>query len=722
MATIPPREYTILLTHLHKPSSSLPLQTHQSLISHFLAQTPTPTPLAATVISSPLFRPFAHAKLTTLVTAFRHAVHLRLKSLRDEETSLFTRGIRPRMAEWVRGLLKGFKGGQAVIRFVCAGGIILGLEDLKAKSGTDPVGGNVRAKTENELIIALTEITELYGAPKHTAWEKEFQPETEHGELDVLSLTMLFAAQLLPYVFSERIKVLPLSTLSSYLMTTIETTFSSGTFLASLPASCSSTPSCQLSLTSSTGPKQPTFPYDSPGPWSKSSPLPSALKAVTGTSLFPAIPSLSGLSARILPLLAESSPSEGWNTLEAIATRLLKLASNVENDWAQSALASIEDENDIVPDSRELAANIWTTLKTLLFMTVMLSQSILSTITYSRPVSSDPERSSTHIPTHSSLALSTLRTLSHLSFVITKFGGVTSTSSVGFAELKRVFYSALDVLSADVEASETFVKSLNAHVSASSSTGGRTANPLMRARQAFNLACIEQLVPLLGLDTIENIAFPLCLPHLDDASHRETYESAHSVILAVFAAHARAQPDSTPVTGVKGKGTSRPTFVEKIVPFYVQCLLENSVDGKLTTSQLRLAFSALTSSASASTPAMGKFCLSSLLSMLSGLSANEDARRRHRLRLVLVSTLSALPLAVLPDALAAVADEIKDSKSKERTELAREVFKEIMENVGDREKEYCLRWWEEQREALEGTVEARNGSPPGKGALTLARL
>ena len=227
--------------------------------------------------------------------------------------------------------------------------------------------------------------------------------------------------------------------------------------------------------------------------------------------------------------------------------------------------------------------------------------------------------------------------------------------------------------------------------------------------------------------------------HLDDPSHRETYESAHSVILAVFAAHARAQSESTTVLGVKGKGTLRATFVEKIVPFYVQCLLEvcvivrcilslratkntvciqNSIDGKLTTSQLRLAFSALTSSASASTPAMGKFCISSLISLLSSLSANEDAQRRHRLGLVLVSTLSALPLAVLPDALAAVANEMKDSKSEKRAELASEVFKEIMENVGDREKEYCLRWWEEQREALEGSAEAKSG----EGALTLARL
>ncbi|KAI0304338.1 hypothetical protein B0F90DRAFT_1815685 [Multifurca ochricompacta] len=739
MTTIPSREYTILLSHLHKPSSSLPLTTHQSLISHFLAQTPTPTQLTATVISSPLFRPFAHAKLAALLTAFRHAVHLRLKALEDEDKSLFSRGIRFRMAEWVRSLVKGFKGGQAVIRFVCAGGTLLGLEDLKEKLGTDPGGGTVRAKIEDELIIALTEIMELYGAPKDNAWEKEFQPETERGELDVLSLTLLFTAQLLPHVFSERVKVLPLSTLSSHLMTVIENTFASGSFLASLPSSCSPTPSGQLSLTTPVGPKRPSFPYDGPGPWTQAALLPVALKNVVGSPLFSAVPSLASITARILPLLTESSPLEGLNTLEAVITRLEKVASNVENDWARSALAGIEDENDIgarlvqfravacssspniaAPESRELAENIWTVLKTLLFTTIMLLQSILSTIVYSSPVactivSLQPKPSSAHLPTHSSLALLTLRTLSQLSFVISKFGGVTSTSGAGFAELKRVFYSALDVLSVDAEASEKFVKALSTHAPASSSLKPQLAEPLTRARQAFNLACVEQLVPLLSLDTIEYFAFPLCLPHLDDASHRETYESAHSVILAVFAAHALERPDSTILAEVQGTDVSRHAFVEKIVPFYVQCLLENSTDGKLTTPQLRLAFGALTSSASASTPAMGLFCLSSLLSMLSALSTPDSAQQRHRLCIVLVSTLSALPLVILPHALTAVASAIRNSQGEERRELTGEVFKEIMENVGDREKEYCLRWWEEQSEALEGNKEMKSGDSLGKG-------
>lgn len=165
-------------------------------------------------------------------------------------------------------------------------------------------------------------------------------------------------------------------------------------------------------------------------------------------------------------------------------------------------------------------------------------------------------------------------------------------------------------------------------------------------------------------------------------------------------------------------GIGRLTFVEKIVPFYMQCLFEvcptvlfyflsvveyiqNSFDGKLSTLQLRLAYNALTGSASGTSPAMGQLCLSSLVSLLTGLSGAGDAKRRHRLRLVLVSTLSALPAVVLPNGLNAVSDAIRDSKDEERTELVREVFKEIMENMGDREKGYCLRWWEEQRDALE---------------------
>jgi hypothetical protein len=130
-------------------------------------------------------------------------------------------------------------------------------------------------------------------------------------------------------------------------MTTIETTFASGSFLSLLPSSCGIMPSGQLSLTAPAGPMQPSFPYDGPGPWRQSAPLSSALKVLMGSPLFSAVPSFASITARILPLLTESSPLDGWSTLEAVVTRLGQFASNVENDWAQSALARIENEDDI---------------------------------------------------------------------------------------------------------------------------------------------------------------------------------------------------------------------------------------------------------------------------------------------------------------------------------------------------------------------------------------
>lgn len=55
--------------------------------------------------------------------------------------------------------------------------------------------------------------------------------------------------------------------------------------------------------------------------------------------------------------------------------------------------------------------------------------------------------------------------------------------------------------------------SIQVSVASSSSAGERPPDALTRARQAFNLTCAEQLVPLLSLDTIEHYVFPLCLPY-----------------------------------------------------------------------------------------------------------------------------------------------------------------------------------------------------------------
>ena len=112
--------------------------------------------------------------------------------------------------------------------------------------------------------------------------------------------------------------------------------------------------------------------------------------------------------------------------------------------------------------------------------------------------------------------------------------------------------------------------------------------------------------------TTNQLFIVFSLRHLSDSSHRETYESAHSVILSIFAFHAQRQQQHTgktktttllwgelndgggdnkhehgPEDGRVFTPISNPlrdeaeeesvdlaNFVERMVPFYAQCLIE----------------------------------------------------------------------------------------------------------------------------------------------------
>lgn len=172
--------YTALLSHLHRPSSTSPpsLPTLQGLIVHHLSQlTPLPTPLAATIVSSPLFRPFSFAKLDALSTSFRHAVHAKLQLLKDEPSGLFSPSLNARLANWSTSLLKGFEGGHAITRLACCSGLLLGLEDiLPTLPAKQP---DVKSNVEDELVLAFADIIDLFTSSD--SWGKQFQPITEGG-------------------------------------------------------------------------------------------------------------------------------------------------------------------------------------------------------------------------------------------------------------------------------------------------------------------------------------------------------------------------------------------------------------------------------------------------------------------------------------------------------------------------------------------------------------
>lgn len=259
------RGYFNLLNHLARPATALPLKTLQASIAHYLAYVqPSPTPLAGSVVSSPHFRSLSHAKLDALQTAFRHAVHFKIKLLEESKGGLFTLGINSRVSAWISDIIEGLNGGNAVLRLACTSGLLLGLGDWESQLTARK--GKMWTRVEEEIIVSLAEIMEFHAHPP-TAWEREFALDSEGTSYisistsnirrlmlgicdtsDTLSSTLLIAAQSLPLIDTRRLTALPLATLSRLLLSKIGTAFESGAFLTHLSDSLYSGPNGKLAF------------------------------------------------------------------------------------------------------------------------------------------------------------------------------------------------------------------------------------------------------------------------------------------------------------------------------------------------------------------------------------------------------------------------------------------------------------------------------------------
>ena len=183
------RGYINLIRHLTRATSTLPLETLQASIAHYLARPPTPIPgsptaLTATVLNSALFRPHTYQKLSVLSVAFRHAIHLRVAVHQEEAeknpAGVFSKGVNVpgRLAKWCRVVVEGFSGSAAVVRLACASGLLLGLEDWETKLKLKEKEARVRAKVEEEVVLALAEVMDTY-AREGSGWETDFKRSVE---------------------------------------------------------------------------------------------------------------------------------------------------------------------------------------------------------------------------------------------------------------------------------------------------------------------------------------------------------------------------------------------------------------------------------------------------------------------------------------------------------------------------------------------------------------
>lgn len=112
--------------------------------------------------------------------------------------------------------------------------------------------------------------------------------------------------------------------------------------------------------------------------------------------------------------------------------------------------------------------------------------------------------------------------------------------------------------------------------------------------------------------------------------------------------------------------------------------------------------------------ALAWFCIEQLLEAIRHISPSSSLTSTeshlHRLHMVLMAAVSSVSLVLLPrvleDIKAIIRTHAEDSSKSCKNELIQSLFKNISENVGDAEKEYVMRWWQENRHELGGYGEA----------------
>ncbi|KAG5220148.1 Peroxisomal biogenesis factor [Salix suchowensis] len=824
--TIMDRGYTNFLTHLHAGSTKIPLQKIQATLSHYLAHaSPLPTPLAGTVVSSPLFLALSYQRLQTLSTAFRYALHVKYQFIEAELeerqsqslgwgllANVFSRGVITRIQQWVGAILKGLQGGHPILRLVCCCGILLGMEDLRVvvpKEGDDNhrritfEGSTAKGNVEDEAVVALAESMDRYSYLEGDAgWEKEFRKivDAEEGAfgdcimslpshpplVDALSLSLIMMSQCASLIPSDKLRAIPLQvrrknieiwldtdgpnqTLSRLLASSIEATFQSGTYLSKLDASC-------------------TLAQD-------------------GTL------SVSANSAHDI-YLNECATKGGI----ACCRRCVNYSTGRHRqgeEWVGGITPRGLTSDEMTPEVQALSTNIWMTFKTMLFSVVMISKEVLREAVYVSPTLYQPSFDGSKNTAPSDLALLTLRSLYNLSFIIYEFGGVASLVSAdqggGFKELKETFYLALDNLTGQLlfDADDQFpgrrsqVEAWTREICAQI----RATMPVQRCAGIFRHVLPDSLPPsrcsrfecgtLTRLrDNSKEIVSPrvsaldkrmsksdgrpaespysglgplsprqdsLCTGH-----NRATDTSLERRLIArlgvahvstVSNVYSRAQDllatphDIDPYPSANGHDMSErqsqklatnidTNIAVRLLPLYTTYLIESSRQGKLNVHQLRLAFSTVVRFASASVKAttteeptstaekygLTWYCIEALLNAIRDLSEERTRSQslgayddhRHRLHLMIISTIPFLPLDLLPRVL----DEIRAiiiqgrkrhfdlgstparlaDREARRKELNQALLSEILEGVGDLEKDFVMRWWYDNRHILEDDI------------------
>ncbi|KAG8969381.1 hypothetical protein FRC03_003072 [Tulasnella sp. 419] len=664
--------YTAFVGLLQRRNDVLPtLQTSSvtNAATHYLSTLPDeylPSLCHAIVTSPSLWQDptQSEARLLGFAGVFHSATALKYSSVNTlhGEGILSNRSVRRDMSEWLKQVVDGLSvlNARFDVRLAVFTGLLRGVREQQSLDGVSS-----RAKIEDQIVLACLEATGEHSSPD---WVEQFgihrisSPHAAPSTLQFLSQ----ALQLLP---GRKIRLLDLQGIIKSVLGKYSACFSEGHFLWNLDESLSTNIEGQIVI-------------------QKTTPFAAALKKISSDPFYSVIGPSSTLIATCITHLPDAmGGTTSWMVFEELVDTLQTHAATLSEAWSRSKLADVLKEEQLATESREVTTHLWTIFKSVLFSNILMFQSILDLLLFDQP------QNHHSIPIPSKI----LTTLFYLSFITSKLGPGSSAQGGTFVEQRKVFFTALDVLEKDSDAAKHWLEGVSDKVD--DKVPSKTVS---QSQISFFLISAEQLIPILDEGIVENLVLPKAQPYLLDPSQREMFESAHSFVLSIFSNHSKMEDDWNP----ENKFT-KDKIAGQLAPFYLNCLLTNSSEGGMSTEQLCLAFSSLLNSARHLDLALAQLCIDKVWDKIEAVAAGSNPEQSssqeqaHKLRLALVSSISAASSRLLPDLLQRLRSTMLDEKDiRRKKELVSAAFKQVSVGAADADREIVMRWWLKLREEM----------------------
>lgn len=372
---------------------------------------------------------------------------------------------------------------------------------------------------------------------------------------------------------------------------------------------------------------------------------------------------------------------------DAPLRRLRATGDALERAWTASRLAGAPSDQ-IHVDSRAVTTKLWQVFKTFLFTQTLLLDAVVATIVEQCPSPAEvyaPTRRATNEATRWP-AMPTSNTpapyLALLSATLDLFSAsywITSTFSLdGFESYRVVFYSALDVLSRDAAACTQLVSDMTDAIwtrfhDVPGGRSARDASVAQRLRVTYALLVIELLTKELPPAMIDGLVLPMCRPYLEDTQYQDAFESAHSVVLALYVAHA---PNAKALT-----------------PFYLELLLR-CFPAQLTAPQLEMALTTVVGALSNESDSLAWWCIETVDDAISTAVANGDTERAQALAMCLAALVPRVNLVLLRSLITKLRARLleRPDASADRVRLVERVH-ESLGQMDAATRTEAMRWW-----------------------------